>query len=151
MPQSFAALYCHAVFGTKNRRPLIRQDIKDDLFGYMGGIARDLKCVLLKAGGSEDHVHLLVSLSREISVSRILREIKGGASRWVHTTFPNRSDFQWQAGYAAFTVSQSDLEGIKEYIDNQEEHHRNVSFAEELVSILEKHKIEYDPEYLFRD
>jgi REP element-mobilizing transposase RayT len=149
MPQSFASLHCHLVFSTKNRANLIDVELQPRLYEYLGGVARGMKTSLMAAGGIPDHVHLLVSMNREIAVSEYLRELKAESSRWVHQTFPERSQFAWQAGYGAFAVSFSQLDAVKQYIANQPEHHRVKSFQEEFVALLQKHQIEFDERYLW--
>jgi REP element-mobilizing transposase RayT len=129
--------------------PDIAADLQPRLFAYFGGILRDLKCVLLAAGGIEDHVHLLVSLSREVSVAQTVREIKANSSRWVHESFPERRSFAWQNGYGAFSVSRSQLESVKAYLANQREHHRKQTFQKEFIALLKKHDIQYDERYLW--
>src|SRR5262245_44322871 len=106
----------------------------------MGGIARNEKCVLLAAGGVPDHVHLLVSLSKEIAVADVLRLIKTNSSKWIHETFPAMASFAWQAGYGAFSVSYSNTDAVKRYIANQAEHHRVKTFQEEFVMFLKRHR-----------
>ena len=149
MPQSFACLHCHVIFSTKNRASLITPDLQSRLYEYIAGILRGRDSRLLLAGGTTDHVHLLVSLSKEVAVSSALRDIKSNSSGWVHKTFPERTNFAWQAGYGAFTVSYSGLDELRGYILRQEDHHRKRSFKEEFVGFLEKHEIEYDERYLW--
>ncbi len=149
MPQSFTSLHVHVVFSTKNRAPLITPDLQPRLYEYLGGILRSQGCRLLAAGGTPDHVHLLVSLSKQMSVSEAVRLIKSNASKWVHETFPERRDFAWQAGYGAFSVSFSNLERVKHYLAHQAEHHRTRTFQEEFVALLRRHRIEFDERYLW--
>src|SRR5438093_4745116 len=104
MPQSFAAVYVHVVFSTKNRSPMIRSDWRERLFQYIGGIVGNRRGELLAAGGTADHVHLLISLGREWSLADLLRDLKAGSSKWVHDNFPGDRDFAWQAGYGAFSI-----------------------------------------------
>jgi REP element-mobilizing transposase RayT len=148
MAHSFAALYCHIIFSTKNREQLIAREFQPRLFAYIGGVLRDERMALLAVGGMPDHVHLLVSLARESSVADAVRLIKANSSGWVHKTFPDLQDFAWQSGYGAFSVSASAMPAVKRYLDRQEEHHRTQSFEEEFVSFLRKHGIEYDERYL---
>ena len=130
MPQSFGALHFHLVFSTKNREPMIDADLQPRHYEYMGGILRAEKSVLLAAGGMSDHVHLLVSLSRELSIAETVRLVKANSSKWIHQTFPERAAFAWQAGYGAFSVSLSNLPDVKTYLARQAEHHRVCSFQE---------------------
>ena len=149
MPQSLAAAYCHIVFSTKQREHLISEDIAEQLYPYFGGILRERRCVLLIAGGMPDHVHLLVSLSREITIADTLRDLKTNSSRWIHESFPSRRTFAWQTGYAAFSVSASQLPTVKRYIAQQREHHEKQSFQDEYRQLLDKHGIEYDERYVW--
>jgi REP element-mobilizing transposase RayT len=150
MPQSFASIHCHLIFGTKNRAPLITADLQDALFGYLGGILRNHQCRLLVAGGMPDHVHLLVSLNREMSVAEIVRLLKANSTKWIHENFRDHTLFGWQTGYAAFAVSHSNIDEVMRYIQSQEEHHRTKTFQEELVAFLRRHGLEYDPEHLLQ-
>jgi len=148
MPQSFVASHLHVVFGTKGHLPLLRADVQPRLYEYIGGIARGQGSALIAAGGISNHVHLLVSLSKEISVAAAARDIKANSSKWIHETYPGMGKFQWQVGYGAFSVSQSNLEGVKRYIASQEEHHRRVTFRAEFVALLQRHGLPYDERYL---
>jgi REP element-mobilizing transposase RayT len=149
MPQSHAALYCHFVFSTKDREPYIEPAIRDDLYAVMGGIVRERQSVLVSAGGIADHVHLLVSLSREWAVCDLVRDIKANSSHWVHEKYPEKAFFAWQAGYGVFSVSVSQLPTVKNYIARQEEHHRTLTFQDEYRKFLKKHGIEYDERYVW--
>jgi putative transposase len=149
MPQSFASLHYHLIFSTKHRAPLLRDEVAERLYPYIGGILRAEQGALVAAGGMPDHVHLLVSLGRESSLSDALRQIKGSSSRWIHDTFPDRRGFAWQSGYAAFAVSYSHVDRVKHYIENQAEHHRTVTFQEEFLAFLRRHEIEFDTRYLW--
>jgi putative transposase len=124
MPQSLASLYVHLVFSTKHREPLLTADLCPRLYPFIGGIVRDRKCVLIEIGGIPDHVHALVSLGREMAVAPLVRDMKSVSSLWIHTEFPDRKDFAWQAGYGAFSVSESNVEAVRTYIQKQAEHHR---------------------------
>ncbi|HZV03915.1 MAG TPA: IS200/IS605 family transposase [Gemmataceae bacterium] len=149
MPQSFTCLHYHLIFSTKQRAPLITADLQPRLYDYIGGIIRGQDGCLLAAGGMPDHIHLLARLSKEVSVSGALRVIKTNSSKWVHETFPDHHAFAWQTGYAAFCVSYSGLESVKHYIASQAEHHRTVSFQDELRTFLRRHQMEFDERYLW--
>lgn len=151
MPQSYVSLPIHVIFSTKNRMPLIQAEWEDRLYAYIGGIMREEKCILLASGGVADHVHLLISWSKERSIADVLRLIKTNSSRWVHQTFPNHHDFAWQSGYAAFAVSQSNVNAVKEYIANQKAHHATITFKDEFILFLKRHNIPFDDKYLFDD
>ena len=146
---NFTNLLFHVIYSTKYRKPTIRPDWQDELYGYIGGITRDQKGTLLKIGGVDDHVHLLVKLSPTIAISDVLRMIKSNSSKWINER-PNVSrKFEWQTGYAAFSVSESQMLSVADYITNQAEHHRKKTFEEEFLAILKKHNIEFDMRYVF--
>jgi putative transposase len=148
MPSTYSNLLYHIVFSTKGRERLITEDIKEELYRYMAGIAREEGGSLLEIGGIEDHVHLLAKLQPSIAVSDMLRLIKTNSSKWLHEEKGNLR-FSWQEGYAAFSASESQAIAVRRYIRNQAAHHRRQSFQEEFVSMLERHGVEYDPRYLW--
>ena len=149
MPQSLSNLIFHFVFSTQHRRAHISREMQPKLHQFIAGILRSRQCKLLTAGGMPDHVHLLVSLDRQIAVSDALREIKSNSSRWIHETFPKRGRFNWQTGYAAFSVSFSQTESVERYIENQERHHQKKTFKEELLWLLKVHQVNFDQRYLW--
>lgn len=148
MPQSFGSLHCHFVFSTKHRLAQITGELHHRLFEYVGGIVRNQNCRLIAAGGTPDHVHLLVSMSRTLAIADAVRLIKTNSSAWVHDTI-GLHDFQWQQGYGAFAVSYSNIERVKAYIANQAEHHRVVTFQDEFREFLRKHELEWDERYVW--
>jgi putative transposase len=123
--------------------------MKPELYAYMGGTLKEKDCVLSAAGGMPDHVHLLVSLHRDVSVAEAVRTVKANSSRWIHQTYSGLPGFAWQEGYGAFNVSYSNIDAVKGYLANQEEHHRTRTFQEEYVAFLKKHRIPYDERYVF--
>jgi REP element-mobilizing transposase RayT len=147
---SYISSYFHCVFSTKERRPLIVPELRDRLWPFMGGIARQNKMKAIEIGGVEDHVHILLSLPSTMAVSKAIQLIKGGSSKWVHETFPEHRLFAWQEEYGAFSVSVSQLDKTIEYITGQEAHHRKLTFQEEFLALLKKHRIEYDEKYLWK-
>jgi len=146
---SYISSYFHCVFSTKERRPLIPPTLRERLWPFLGGIARQNEMKAIEIGGMPDHVHILLSLPSTLSIAKAVQLIKGGSSKWVHDTFPEHRLFGWQAKYGAFSVSVSQLETIIQYIKGQEEHHRKMTFQEELLSLLKKHQISYDERYLW--
>ena len=149
MAHTFANLLTHLIFSTKDRLPSIRPEFKADLWAYLGGIARGLEGQALIVGGAADHAHLLVWLPPTLAVSDCLRVVKANASRWVHEIHSPQSQFAWQTGYGAFSVSQSNVPGVVKYIQRQEEHHKKVTFQEEFVAFLKKNNVAYDPRYIW--
>ena len=146
---SFTKLTYHVVFSTKYRRKKITDKIQERLYEYMGGITRNLKGRLIQIGGIEDHVHLLLHLPANKAVSDSIREIKANSSKWLNEAYEFRYRFEWQKGYGAFTVSHSQIESVRNYINNQREHHRTKTFGEELIELLRRHEIQFDRKYLF--
>jgi putative transposase len=139
----------HVVFSTKYRKPSLLDDWRDDLFGYIGGIVKDHKSTLLKAGGIEDHVHLFLRIHPEFAISKTIQLLKANSSKWINDSRLTSSRFEWQRGYGVFSVSQSMSEAVANYISNQREHHRTRSFVDEYLSMLTKHQVEFDPQYVF--
>ena len=147
MASTHTSLNVHAVFSTKERRPLIKDNWKEDLFAYIGGIAKNLNVVPYAIGGIEDHVHALLGLRTTHRVDYLLRELKADSSGWLRRE--KKAAFAWQAGYAAFSVSPDRIENVKRYIFRQEEHHKKVSFKEEYVTLLNESGMQYDPDFLW--
>ncbi len=149
MPQTLTNLLTHIIFSTKNRTPCITEEFRPRFFAYIGGIVRRLGGRALAVNGTADHVHLLLSLRPAVSISKALLTVKANSSRWIHGTWPARRTFGWQAGYGAFSVSQSHAAAVMEYIANQEEHHRRVTFQQELLVFLKKNHVAYNDRYIW--
>ena len=150
MPQSLSAVYIHLVFSTKDRRPWLRDEaIRRDLHSYLGGVSKQLDCPTILVGGVEEHVHVLARFGRSITQAEWVKELKRISNAWVKGQGRDFEDFAWQAGYADFSVSQSKLDEVKEYIAGQEEHHRKVEFQEEFRALLRRHEIEWDERYVW--
>jgi REP element-mobilizing transposase RayT len=148
MPQTFTQLHYHIIFSTKLRTPLIHSTIQDRLWKYFGGIVSGECGHPIQIGGVEDHVHLLVTLHQTQSVAEVVRMLKANSSQWYHKNFPE-IPFWWQTGYAAFTVSHSAIPSVKEYIENQVEHHKSMTFQDELRLFLKKHGLVPDEEHMW--
>ena len=148
MAHTFTNLLTHIVSSTKERVPVLNGGLKQRLFPYMGGILRELDATPLLINGPADHVHILAVLPPRSSTAEILNKLKSNSSGWVHKTFSGRWAFAWQTGYSAFAVSHSQKRKVLGYIAAQEEHHRKVSFQEELITLLKKHELKFDERYL---
>src|ERR1700722_13640686 len=146
---SYISSYFHCVFSTKERRPFIKPELRERLWPFLGGIARQNKMKAIEIGGVEDHVHILLSLPATMPIAKALQLIKGGSSKWVHGTFPEHRLFEWQTKYGACGVSVSLLDKITQYIQGQPKHHRKMTFQEEFLTLLKKHNVEYDERYLW--
>lgn len=149
MANTYTCLHYHIIFSTKRRERWLFPDIEQRVWAYLGGIAHENKITPLKIGGIEDHVHLVLGIHPSVSVSQTLKTLKTGSSGWIHDTFPKMREFGWQDGYAAFSVSKSQLLEIIAYVENQREHHRTKTFQEEYLAFLRKHEIEFDERYVF--
>lgn len=148
MSHTYCSSLFHCVFSTKERRKTITLDVQPQLWAFMGGIVRNHKMTALAIGGTEDHVHLLLSLPSTLSLSQAVGVIKSVSSQWVHGTLAIKG-FEWQEGYGAFSIGQSQLSPTIAYISRQAEHHRKRDFCAEFLAILKKHRIEYDPRYVW--
>jgi putative transposase len=149
MAQSLTDIILHIVFSTKERRPWIQSDIEDQLYAYISGICKNLNSPIIRINGMADHIHLLLHLSKTIAVSDLISNIKSNASRWIKTQGESYKNFSWQGGYGGFSVSRPSVEGAIKYIANQKEHHKTVSFKEELITLLERGQISYNEQYLW--
>ena len=149
MSQSFSQVYVHITFSTKNRYPFIDNDIKQELWSYLGGICKELECNPIRVGGDCDHIHICCLLSKKITQMQLLESIKSSSSKWIKTKGVKYDKFYWQKGYGIFSVNPSELDIVTAYIDSQEEHHKKQTFQKELLAFLKKYKINYDERYLW--
>ena len=147
MAQTLVKIYVHIVFSTKSRGELILTEIERELFAYIGGVVRKHQSVLLAANGTSNHIHLLISLSKNIALSDLLRELKKASSYWIKTKDAKFKSFQWQAGFGAFSIGQSQVESVKQYIAKQKEHHKTELFEDEYRKFLQKYEIDFDEDY----
>ena len=147
MGQSLARNYLHIISSTKHRQPLIHQSIEKELYSYLGGICNNLECFPVKIGGYVDHVHILCLLSKKILLMKLVEELKSHTSKWIKTKGDGFKNFYWQDGYGAFSVSPSEIENIKRYIENQHEHHKAQIFQDEYRGFLETNRVNFDERY----
>ena len=148
MPQSFVQIYVHIVFHTKDNVMLIREDLKNELYSYLGGILKNYKSIPLQIGGTSDHIHILCTLPKTMALADLTEEVKKSSSKWVKTKGIQYSDFYWQDGYGGFSVSNSVVDSVKKYILNQKKHHEKVSFMDEYKNLLKAYGIPYEDRYL---
>jgi putative transposase len=141
MSHTFAANFVHRIFSTKERRDSIPAELQEQLYAYLTGIANNLGFTILAAGGTSNHVHVLIGLPPVLTMAETMQKLKANSSRWLRE---NGAQFEWQRGYGAFGVSPSLLKTVQAYIRNQAEHHRKRSFEEEFRALLEKSGISYD-------
>ena len=150
MATTFTKILIHFIFSTKNREPLITPELENPLFAYMVGIATNHGCYTVALNGTADHVHMLVSLGKMVTISKLMEEVKGDSSRWVNMEYRQAQPFRWQDGYAAFSIGESGLTAATQYITGQKSHHQQKSFQEELLTFLEKYGIKYDERYIWK-
>lgn len=149
MAGSFSSLHVHYVFSTKERRPILTHDLRALLIPYVGGIAHNLRCEIIEAGGIDDHLHLLARLHQDVAVSEFIRTVKSNASKWLREEHhPNW--LGWQDGYGAFTVSRSHVDDLRRYVRTQSEHHARRSFQNEFLELLRRHNIDFDQRYIWQ-
>ncbi len=141
MASTLTNLLYHIVFTTRKKQDFIIPTLSVELYPYIGGIIREDKGKLLKIGGILNHVHILARFSASISVSEMMRRIKGSSSKWVNENSRSTQHFSWQRGYGAFSVSESAVENVISYIGNQDEHHKKITFEEEFLLLLQKHRL----------
>ena len=150
MAQSLARLWTHLVFSTKDRFPFLTDKVlRYEMHAYLAEILRNHDCETLIVGGVEDHTHSLFALSRMHTIASVVKEVKRTSSGWIKEAWPKLSKFYWQSGYAAFSVSQSNLTDVIRYIENQEEHHKRMTFQDEYRAFLNAYKIEFDEKYVW--
>jgi putative transposase len=149
MGQSLNKIYVHLVFSTKHRQPLIVDSIKEELFGYLGGICKNLECNPIQVGGYKDHVHILCLLSKKIALVDLIEKVKSNSSKWIKTKGIEFENFYWQNGYGAFSVNPTELDVVKNYIIHQVEHHKKKTFKEEFLAFLKKYNVEFEEKYVW--
>jgi len=149
MAQSLANILVHLVFSTKERRPFINETIADDLYRYLATACATCGCPARRIGGTQDHVHILLSLSRTMAVSDLVKEVKTSSSKWIKTKGQEYRSFAWQGGYGVFSIGQSQVSTLTRYTDSQREHHRRRPFQDEFRALLRRYQVEYDERYVW--
>ncbi len=149
MANTYTNLLYHIIFSTKNRLPLICESFQPDLYQYIGGTIRGERGILIEIGGMPDHIHLLAKFKTNIAISDMLRIIKANSSKWINEHWDNEQRFAWQDGYGAFTVSESQLPHVVQYIRSQKSHHQKKTFQHEYLEFLKQHNVDYDERYLW--
>ncbi|MEI6091738.1 MAG: IS200/IS605 family transposase [bacterium] len=150
MANTYSQIFIHIVFTVKGRENMISDSWKDELYKFITGIVKNNNQKLYIINGMPDHIHILLSISSDIKISDLVRDIKANSSRFINTNHFVKGKFEWQEGYGAFSCSNSQLDKVVNYIKNQQEHHKKITFKEEYLDFLNKLKIDYDDKYLFR-
>ncbi|MBL4819052.1 MAG: IS200/IS605 family transposase [Deltaproteobacteria bacterium] len=149
MVQSLATVAVHLVFSTESRRPYLDTELRPELFAYLSGIIKNNSSNVYEIGGVEDHVHVLCSLPRTLSLAKLVEALKRNSSKWLKTKDSSLAFFAWQGGYGAFSVSPTSIEAVRQYIRNQEHHHQKSTFKNEFLALLKGSGTEYNPKYLW--
>jgi len=149
MAQTLARNLVHVVLSTKERRNLITPAVEPELHAYLGGICRNRESAAIAIGGTENHVHLLINLSKSIALSDLMMVLKMDSSKWIKTQGDAFADFHWQDGYGAFSIGESQVAAVTGYIQRQKERHKTTTFQDELVALAERYGVAYDPRYLW--
>ncbi len=149
MPQSLSNLTVHLVFSTKNRERWLHDDISNQLHPYLTGVLSQIDCPSIRVGGVADHVHLLFHLARTRCIAEVVETLKTSSSKWMKTLGPQQAAFHWQSGYGAFSVSQSNVRAVVDYIQRQPEHHKTMTFQEEYRRFLKRYAVSYDERYVW--
>lgn len=149
MPQSLSKVILHIIFSTKNREPWLHTDLRPRMHAYLATICHDANADLVRVGGVADHIHIVTTLPRTLSQAQLIEQIKKTSSKWIKALDVRYRGFFWQRGYAAFSVSPSQLESVLEYVDKQQEHHCTRTFQEEYRELLRKHGVGFDERYVW--
>lgn len=149
MANTYSQIYIHLVFAVKGRDNCIASSWKDELYKYICGIVNNNNQKVYAINGVTDHIHILVSIKPNCSLSELMRDIKASSSKWINEKKFVFGKFQWQEGFGAFSVSQSQVDRVVTYINDQETHHQNVTFKNEYFDFLKSYRIEYDEKYVF--
>ena len=149
MPQSFCQIYCHLVFSTKNREKTLKKEIQETVHKYLAGLLRKKGSEYVLVGGVSDHVHILFQIPKQCAPIEMIETLKKDSSKFVKTLGPDYQKFYWQKGYGMFSIGHTQLDTVKDYILNQETHHKKMSFKQEIIKFLTKYGIEYNEEYLW--
>ena len=149
MPQSLSKVIIHIIFSTKDREPWLDRDVRPRMHAYIATICRDLNGDALRVGGVADHLHIVTTLPRTLSLAAMVETLKKTSSKWIKGLDSKYRRFYWQRGYGAFSVSPSQLNALLEYVESQEEHHRTRTFQEEYREFLRKYGVEFDERYMW--
>jgi REP-associated tyrosine transposase len=149
MAQSLSNILLHVVFSTKNRRPAIDAAMEPELFANFTTTGQTLSCPVHAVGGAADHVHIACSLSRANSASKLVQELKQASAKWIRTQGPQVGDFDWQNGFAAFSIGPPELDDLRSYISGQREYHRRIAFQDEYRELLKRYEVEFVERYMW--
>jgi putative transposase len=146
---TYTCILIHALFSTHERQPYLTDEIRAELLPDLAGSIQRMKGKPVVVNGPRDHVHLLFFLPAALSLSDAMEKLKANSSKWIHQRWPEKRMFAWQTGYVAFSVSPSNAPSVRSYIMRQEEHHRRITYEQEVLALLKRHGVEYDPRFVF--
>ena len=149
MPQSLAKIYLHLVFSTKDRQRILGDAVRPDLHAYLGGVFHGLGCAPIEINSGPEHAHLLFLMSRSHSMAQVVEDVKTSSNQWLKSHDKRFDRFAWQRGYAVFSVSQSNADDVRTYIRNQHDHHKRITFQDEIRAFLKRHDVEFDERYVW--
>jgi putative transposase len=151
MANTYHKIYLHTVFAVKYRQAVIKKAWKEQLFGVIGTLINETNAKSIIVNGVEDHIHCLIGLKPVGSVSELMKAVKAKSSKYINSHSLTSSRFEWQEGYGVFSYSQSQIDNVYRYIQNQEVHHQKQTFREEYLDFLQKFKVEFDERYVFNE
>ena len=151
MPNTYTQIHVQFVFAVKYRAALIQPLWKDELYKYATGIIQKNNHKLIAINGMSDHVHILIGIRPTQSISDLMQEVKGCSAKWINEKGFTKNKFEWQEGYGAFSYGKSQVNEVVKYINNQDVHHRKITFRDEYLSFLKKFEIDYDERFIFKD
>lgn len=151
MANTYTQIHLHFVFAVKFRNGIIRSEWKDSLYKYTAGIIRNNNHKLLAINGMQDHIHILIGLRPSQSISDLMKDVKQSSSKWINENKLVNGHFEWQEGYGAFSHSKSQINKVINYIENQELHHKKLTFREEYIDFLKKFEVDYDERFIFNE
>ena len=149
MANTYHQIYIQTVFAVKYRNAVIEKEWKHQLYAVIGNLINEKKCKTIIVNGVADHEHCFIGLKPPVSVSELMKTVKAKSSKYINDKKLTKSRFEWQKGYGVFSYSQSHIDNVYKYIQNQEEHHKKCTFREEYLDLLKKFKVEYDEQYIF--
>ena len=150
MANTYTQIHIQTVFAVQNRKSLIKDEWKDELYKYLTGIIQNHEHKVLQINGMPDHIHILFGMRPTQSIADLMKQVKQDSSRWINNKGVINGKFSWQAGYGAFSYSKDQLPRVIQYIQNQEKHHKTYTFQEEYLALLERHSVDFDIRYIFK-
>lgn len=150
MANTYTQIHIQSIFAVQNRDCVIGKEWKQELYMYITGIIQNHNHKVLAINGMPDHIHILFGFRPTQTLSDLMQDIKGDSSKWINSKGFVKSRFSWQEGYAAFSYSKSQVQNVINYINNQEEHHKKITFTEEYLDMLREFEVDFNEAYIFK-